>query len=365
MKLHTPFYGKHVESKAKFLKAPGFYLQVPESFTTVEEEVRMVRERAGFIDYTCLQGKLVVLGKDARELLQKLLVNDINKIEPGRALYSMVLDGSGKIIDDLILNWEEDNVFALETGATEATFEWLNHQATGMDVYIVKMNEAKLSLQGPKSKDVLQKAVDVSELKYFSFMHGQLRDIPVRIARLGFTGERGYELTVAPEYAHALWDALIELGKEFDVGPYGLMAGRVCATEKGYLWGLDFYEGSSPLELGLGWMVAFDKGDFFGRQELIKRKEEGLKTKLMGFELPDEKSAPPIGAELVLDSKNVGGVNKSFYGYTLQKMIGTCRVQSEVAEEGRTLEAVWEDGRTTVTLRSKKWYDPENKRVKE
>ena len=222
-----------------------------------------------------------------------------------------------------------------------------------------------LALQGPKSREILQKAMDLKDLPYYSLKKDKLGDIPVLIARVGYSGELGYELYVYPEYAHELWDTIIELGKEYNVGPYGLGATQLLGVEKGYIGGSDFYEGSTPLEVGLGWTVGFDKGDFIGKEALLKRRSEGLKTKLMGFEVSDPKVVASAKDNLVKEGKMVGQVtSQGAYGPTIGKSIGRGWVEIKYANKGEELELEHEGKRTKIKLTSTKFYDPENKIVR-
>lgn len=297
LKLLTPFYGKHLEYEATLIDVRGW--QLAAVYTSVDKEYRMVREQAGFIDYS-FQNAIAVAGKDAFNLLQQILVNDTRKISLGRAIYSSILDETGKILDDTIAFWVEENLFIINGLFTkQQTIGWLKKHASGFEVSLIEVGTCFLALQGPKSRDVLQKAVNIKDLPYFSLKPDKLGDIPVLIARCGFSGEIGYELYVYPEYAHELWDTLIELGKEHNVRPYGMGVSGILTVKKGYLTGSDFYEGSTPLELGLGGTVAFDKGDFIGREALLKRKSDGLKTKLMGFEVADPKVVASANDTLV------------------------------------------------------------------
>jgi len=291
-------------------------------------------------------------------------VNDLRKIFPGKSIYSTILDETGKVIDDIVLFWVEENLFILNGLKKQQVYEWLKKNALGSDVHITEMGNGMLAFQGPKSRDALQKAVNIEDLSYYGLTQDKINDIPVLIVRVGFTGELGYELYVYPEYAHGLWDTLIELGKDYNGGPYGMVAGRVLALEKGYLLSSDFYEGSSPLEVGLGWTVAFDKEDFIGKEALLRRRSEGLKTKLMGFEVSEPKVVASIGDNLVKEGRVVGRVTRAGYGHTIGKSIGRGWVDITYAKEGEELEVEHEKKRTKIKMVvHPRWYDPEGKKT--
>ena len=361
MKLLTPFYGKHVEYKAEMIDLFGW--QMAAVYTSPEEEYRMVRERAGFTEYS-FNSLLAVVGKDAFTFMQKVLVNDLGKISPGRMMYSSILDEKASLVEDSTILWVEDNYFFINAGFNkQGLMEHLKKNASGLEAYIVDTGSCFLSFQGPKSREILQKAMNVKDLPYFGVKRDKLGDIPVLIDRAGFTGELGYEFYVHSSHAHALWDALVELGKEYKVGPYGLAVTEITGIEKGYLFGPDYYEEGTPLEWGLGWTVAFDK-DFLSKKALLKRKSEGLKTKLVGFEVSDPEVVAATEDKLLKGGNVVGKVTNATYGIAVGKSIGRGRVNIEYANAGEELEVEQEGKRTKVTVaKNYRWYDPENKIV--
>ena len=363
MKLLTPFYAKHLEYGATLIDVRGW--QLAAVYTSIEEDYRRVRERAGFIDYS-FQSAIAVAGRDAFSFLQKMLVNDLRKISPGRVIYSSILDETGKILDDSLVFWVEENLFIFNGLFTKKqTIEWFKKHTPGFEVSILELGTCFLALQGPKSRDVLQKAMDVKDLSYFNLKQDKLGDIPVLIARCGFSGEIGYELYVHPEYAHELWDTITELGKEYNVGPYGMGVSGILSMDKGYIAGADFYEGSTPLEVGLEWTVAFDKGDFIGKEALLKRKSEGLKTKLMGFEVVDPKVVASTNDNLIKEGRVVGRATyRGSYSPAIRKSLGRGWVEIKYAREGEELELEHEGKKTKIKLASKKWYDPADKLVR-
>jgi len=366
MNLVTPFYAKHLEYKGRMADCLGW--QLPLVYTSPEEEYRMVRERAGFTDYSMVT-PLAVVGKDAFDFLQKVLVNDLRKISPGRMIYSSILDEKGSFLADGTTFWVEDEYFILnylDEGVgvkKEELIEWLKKNATGLEVYIVDTGLCWLAFQGPKSRDILQKVVNVADLPFFGLKQDKIGDIPVLITRAGYTGEIGYEFYIHWSYAHELWDFLMEVGREYNVGPYGWTAMEMHAMEKGYLWGDEYQD--TPLEWGLGWTVAFDKGDFISKEALLKRKSEGLKHKLVGFEASDPKIVAVTGDKLFKGNSIVGEVTNAAYSIILGKSLVRARVNIEYTSAGEKLDLEQNGRRTNVIVaKSYRWYDPENKIVK-
>lgn len=363
MRLLTPFYGKHLEHGAKMVDVGGW--QLASIYTSVEEEYHMVRERAGFIDYS-FQYTIAIGGKDAFNFMQKILVNDLRKIKPGKGIYSSLLYETGKMVNDAVVLWLEERLFLIVGGRNKIeALNWLNKKKTGFEVSIVSMNLGMLCLQGPKSREILQKKIDLKDVPYFGVTEGNLGDTPVIIARVGFTGELGYELYVYPEYAHELWDTVVELGKEYKVGPYGLAASRPLSVEKGYVSSADLYEDSSPLELGLEWTVAFDKSDFFGKEALLKRKKEGLKTKWVTFEVSDPKVIATAKDNLLKSGKVVGQVTSNgVYSFAVGKSLGNAWVETKFANEGEEMELEHEGKLAKVKVTKRRWYDTGARKVR-
>jgi aminomethyltransferase len=367
MALVSPFYSKQIEYGGQFIDF-GFGWQIPSFYSSVEEEYWMIRKRAGIFD-SSFNSSLAIVGGDALIFLQKVLVNDLRKIHPGKAIYSTMVDENGEIVDDATVFWVEKDFF-IYNGYPDKhrVMNWLEEKSKGLDVFIVDMNLCNLALQGPKSREILRKVVNVSDLPYLGIKQDKLGNIPVLIARVGWTGELGYEFYISPEYAHDLWDDLIELGKEHNVRPYGDGAAVTAAMEKGYLIGhklFDFYPGSSPLEVGLGWTVAFDKADFVGKEALLERRSRGLRTKLMGFEVSDPKVVASATDNLLKNGKVVGKVTcNGAYGPTIGRSIGRGWVEINYANEGEELEIEHENKKTKIKLARYRWYDPEGKRVR-
>lgn len=363
MKLYTPFYSKHVEHGVQW--QPSGLWQKPAVYTSVEEEYRMVRERVGFIDYS-FQSMFVIAGRDAFGLLQKTLTNDLRKISPNKTLFSPILNETGAIIDVTIVFWIEENLFIVngeEEPMKQLTHETLKKNARGLDVYVIERGKGVLALQGPKSREVLQKAMNVDDLPFSSVKQDKLSEIPIIIARGGYTGELGYDISVYPEYAHELWDTLMELGKEYKVSPYAAPE-PIFPLEKGMVSTADFYEGSTPLEVRLAWSVGFDKGDFTGKDALLRRRSEGLKTKLVGLEVSDPEVIAAKGDNLIKEGKVVGQVTRGAYGPAVGKSIGFGWVEIEYAKEEEELEIEHEGKRVKIEVVRGRWYDPENKKMR-
>jgi len=213
---------------------------------------------------------------------------------------------------------------------------------------------ALLAVQGPKSLLTLQKLtdVDLSQIKYYHFVKGKLADVEMIISRTGYTGELGFELyfEAKPDVCRKVWDAVIEAGKEFNIAPVGLGARDTLRTEMGYmLYGNDIDETTNPLEAGLDWIVKFDKGDFIGRESLLKVKGEGLKRRLVGFIL-DDKIPPRHGNEIFKDGQKIGYVTSGTFSPILERGIGMGYVEIKSANPGEKITVVARGRELTGTL---------------
>jgi aminomethyltransferase len=364
--LRNPGYSKYMEHDAVLVPIPEIGWDFQIEFTSVEKELKMIRESAGFVDYS-FNNIIAVMGREATAFLQKILVNDVSKIKPGRILYSPVVDDEGSMVDEVTVFCLKEDYYLYNGGIVkDRANEWLAQKAVDFDVYLAHTGHCLMSVQGPKSRDILKNHIDIEGMQYYDLRETRFKDIPVIVGRLGYTGELGYELYCHYEQISNLWDNLLEIGKEYGMGPYGMGATDILSIEKGYMHPLDFYEGASPLELGLGWTVAFDKGDFYGRDALLKRKEEGLKTKLIGFEATDPDFPLDHFLPVFKNNEKVGEVTHFGPGLSVGKsFLGRAWVNIDLANEGEEIEIENEGKRTTVKVTLQKdWYDPGNKKVK-
>ncbi len=362
----SPAYSKYLEHNATVFPIPEIDWELQIEFAPVEEELKMIREAAGFVDYS-FNNIIAVMGKQAKEFLQKLLVNDLNKIQPGRTIYSPLVDDKGSVIDEATVFCLKEDYF-LYNGSImkEVADKWLAQQALNYDVYLAYTGHCLLAVQGPKSRDILKNHIDIDGMNYFDVKEAEFKNIPLIVGRLGYSGEIGYELYCHYEQVGSLWDGLMDIGKDQGLGPYGLEATEILSIEKGYLTPTDFYEGSTPLELGLGWTVSFDKEDFFGKQALMERKEQGLKTRLVGFEVKDTDFTLESGLPLYKGNEKVGEVTQCGPGITVGKhFLARAWVDIDVAKDGEAIEVEKDGSRTTVNvILEKDWYDPGGKKLR-
>jgi aminomethyltransferase len=306
--------------------------------------------------------KYRVTGVDALRFLNRLVTRDVSKAPIGGMLYTPWCDSRGKIIDDGTIAHLGENEYRLTSA--EPNVRWLADNAIGLDVQIEDVGEqiATLSLQGPKSRDLLMTLTDapLGQLKYYEFVDTKIDGTPVMISRTGYTGDLGFELWVAAKQAEKLWDAVVKAGKAFALQPAGIWALDVARIEAGLIMlDIDYTpankamtdaQTSTPLELGLNWAISWKKGNFVGRKALAEEKERGSTSIFMGLEIDHEEferqhhalglTVPyPFMAwraviPLYADGKQVGYATSGVWSPTLKKYIAFGHLHPSHAEPG-------------------------------
>ncbi len=337
----TPFYEKHRAAGAKLIEFGGYEMPVQYPAGIVQEHLT-VRTKVGVFDVSHM-GEFEVRGTGAAAFLQQMTVNDIAKLEEGKAQYSAMLYDNGGIVDDLLVYHAGDHYLLVVNASNRAKdLEWLRSHAAG-DVRVDDVSDrtALLAVQGPKSLATLQPltSLDLSSLGYYRFRVAEVAGVQTIVSRTGYTGELGFELYFEAEEAraHAVWDAIFESGGEFGIAPVGLGARDTLRLEMGYcLYGNDIDQTTHPLEAGLGWITKIGKGEFIGKQSLVKATSVGLQRKLVGFTLP-EKNLARHGFVLKDKGNPVGKVTSGTFSPSLQRGIGMGYVSAGMAQPGRTV----------------------------
>jgi len=324
---HTPFFEIHKQLGAKIVEFAGFMM--PLQYSGINDEHITVRRGVGVFDVSHM-GEIWIKGAKAFALTQYITSNDIQKLKPGKALYSVMPNGKGGIVDDLIVYQYSDDKYMLVVNAAniEKDYKWIlkQNENFGAEVENASDNIAQLAIQGPKAMEVLQKLTDInlSEIKFYHFVESTLAGVDnVIISNTGYTGSGGFELYFYPQYAQQIWKAIFEAGKDFGIKPAGLGARDTLRLEMGYcLYGNDIDETTSPIEAGLGWIVKFTEGNnFIDREYLWKQKNEGIKRKLVGFEML-KKAIPRHGYKIYsIDEKQIGYITSGTMSPMLKKGI--------------------------------------------
>ena len=317
----TPLEAEHVALGAKMGPFAGW--SMPIEYAGTLSEHRAVRERVGLFDLTHL-GKVDVTGPDALAVVQRSVTNDVSKVEVGSAQYSMVLNEAGGIVDDLLVyRLAEDRYFvvpnAANTAAVHATL--LEEAGTANADVVVHETWAFLAVQGPRAVEVVGTVfAEAADLDYMQATETTYGDVPVVLARTGYTGEVGFELFPPEEVVVALWRDLLEAGDAFQLEPVGLGARDTLRLEMGYpLHGQDIGPDRTPLEAGASWAVSFDKGDFRGRPALVRQKEEGIPARLWGLRMTDRVIPRAHMPVLRLDGSPAGETTSGTFSPTLRQ----------------------------------------------
>ena len=349
----TAFFEIHQRSGAKIVDFAGY--EMPVQYSGIIEEHKRVRERVGVFDVSHM-GEVEVWGRDALAFVQRITINDAAKLTDGRVQYSAMCYDDGGIVDDLLVYHMGDHYMLVINAANIAKdVTWMQQHLSG-DVRIKNRTDdiSLLAIQGPRSLATLQKLTqaDLSGVEYYHFIRHKLAGVDMVISRTGYTGELGFEIYFPSDVktGEKVWNAVMEAGKEFGIGPVGLGARDTLRLEMGFcLYGHDIDQTTHPIEAGLGWITKADKGDFIGRPAILKAKQEGVKRKLVGFTLGD-KAFPRQGYTLNADGASTGKVTSGTFSPTLDKGIGMGYVNVAHAKTGRPISIVIREREIPATI---------------
>ncbi|NCF70018.1 MAG: aminomethyl transferase family protein [Chloroflexi bacterium] len=359
-----------------------------------EREYFAIRNSAAMIDVSPLF-KYEISGPDAAHVVDRIITRDVSKCRVEQVMYSPWCDEAGKVIDDGTIARLDENHFRIT--AADPNLRWFQDVGFGFEAQVTDVSSqlAALSLQGPNSRAILKEIVsgiDFDQLKYFWLARGQVDDFPLTVTRTGYTGDLGYELWVRPQHAESLWDRLVEAGDRYAVLPAGMVALDKVRIEAGLLLiEVDYISShharieaqkSSPFELGLGWAVSLDAGNFIGRKALRAEKERGSPWAFIGLEIDwvdlerlfDKVNLPPqvpgrasrLAVPLYKNGKQIGQITSSTFSPLLKKYIGLGTVLSEHAAIGTRveIEITVEYGRERgqATIAKTPFFNPQRKR---
>ena len=334
---NTPFTNKHIALGAKMAEFAGY--NMPISYTGINDEHAAVRKNAGVFDVSHM-GEFILKGEYALDLIQRVTSNDASKLANGKAQYSCLPNDKAGIVDDLLVYCiEENKVYMLVVNASniEKDWNWISkHNTKGAEMHNISDKTCLLAIQGPNATKILQPLteMDILNLKYYTFVKGRFAAVDnVVVSATGYTGAGGVEIYFedkdgAPD---KIWDAIFQIGGPQGLKPIGLGARDTLRLEMGFcLYGNDIDDTTSPLEAGLGWITKFTK-EFTAKNILEKQKAEGIKRKLVGFEMID-KGIPRHNYEIKDASGNkIGYVTSGTQSPSLQKAIGMGYVTVENA----------------------------------
>jgi aminomethyltransferase len=327
----TPLYEEHNALGARLVGFSGW--EMPVQYEGIKAEHQAVRRAVGLFDVSHM-GEAVFRGPDAEEAVQRLVTRDVSRLETGQAGYSAVCYEDGGTVDDvLVYRRPEDFLVVVNAANREKDLDHFRENTGDLDVEVADESDdwALLALQGPQAVGLLQNLTDadLSNLKYYRFLEGEVAGTKAMISRTGYTGEDGFEIYLSPDDAPRVWRELLEAGAT----PAGLGARDTLRLEAGMcLYGNELDPETTPLEAGIGFAVHLDKEqEFIGQEALIREKEEGLRKKLVGFEV-EGRGIARHDHPVKVEDETVGRVTSGTLSPTLNKAIGLALVSLGVED---------------------------------
>lgn len=315
--------------------------ELPQQYGSVRDEHLAVRQRAGLFDLSHM-GRLEVRGPRAGDYLQRLLTNDVTRLEPGHAQYTLLCREDGGILDDLVVYRVGEDDFKVVVNASNRLKDlaWMHdHAPPGIELRDRTGEVSLLALQGPRAGDVLRVLdFDIDALTHFGFTEERaLAGVPVLISRTGYTGEDGVEVFVSAERADQVWDGILAAGRGLGVTPCGLGARDACRLEAALrLYGHDIDESTNAYEVGLGWVVKLGKGEFVGRDALTVVKEAGPRRETIGLNC-DGRAIPRHGCPVHVDGRRIGAVSSGTFSLWLKRGIAMAMVERGAVVPGEAV----------------------------
>jgi aminomethyltransferase len=351
----TALFSAHQKLGAKLIDFGGW--EMPVQYTSITEEHLAVRNAAGIFDISHM-GEVTVSGAAAAEFLNQLLTNDIKKLTPGLGQYTLMCNERGTVIDDLYAYRLCGDVYFLVINASriEADVAWMQAQAakfprrSELTLTDASHNYAAVAVQGPRVKDFINDVISgasisamrvarVTDLKKNEIGGFKFENQSVLVSRTGYTGEDGFEIVGSDESIQHLWDKFISVGQSFGLKPAGLGARDTLRTEVCYpLYGHELDEETTPIETGVGFFVALDKGEFNGRSVLAEQKASGVKKKCVAFKMTNKSAPPRPHYPIWANGASVGEVVSGTQSPSLNLGIGMGYVPPEFAKPDTKIE---------------------------
>lgn len=391
----TPFYDFHLRSSRGLVKGGGDFI-FPTSYTSPVEEHLNVRRNVGMQDLSTM-GEVDIKGPGAERLVRRLLVNEVQDMEPGQLRYSTMCNEDGGVIDDVTVYKFSDEHFMVvaSSGPRLKTCRWIHAHAIGSSAYVTDVTAAVALpvVQGPRSRQFLKtmaEEIDLDGLRFFRFASCKVGEVELIISRSGYTGELGYELYTPADQASVLWEDLLKRGAEFDLRPYGVAAMQSLRIEKALpLYGPDISEENTPFQLGLSRWIRFDKRDFMGREALLRIQEKGIEKRWVGLVLESDvpatsgakiygvgdvatyreeiETGPEAGGredEVLPGERAVGRVTSSAWGPTVGKTLALAYVDVAHSWPGNNLVVEINGRPVPARVANTPFFDPEMARAR-
>ncbi len=356
----TPLASAHRHLNARMVDFAGW--NMPVQYKSIVAEHMCVRTKVGLFDVSHM-GEFLVRGDGAKAFVQYVIANDIDKLtEPNSALYTQFVMENGGTVDDLIVyRRNEDYLLVVNASNIEKDWQWLKKHVGAfpqVDLLDISEQTGLLALQGPKAIELLSKVLktNLASMPSFSYGVGTIDGTAISFGRTGYTGEDGLEIFIPAEKVEAVWNTLLDAGKEFGLEPCGLGARDTLRLEAGLpLYGHELDDQTSPIEAGLGWSVKLDKGSFLGRDALSQQKQQGLKKKIICLRA-DGKALPRQGYSVHADGKQIGTITSGSQGIFVGFPIAFAVVESGFGKIGTQMQIAIRDQLVNATVVSRPFY---------
>lgn len=362
----TPLFDNHVSRGAKMVPFAGW--EMPVQYVGVIPEHISTRSAAGLFDVSHM-GEVFVTGAQAEKAIQALTCNDISVMSDGRAQYNAIINHNGGVVDDIIVYRfsKERYLICVNASNTDKDYAWFQKYNTcNAHFENVSSEYGQIALQGPKALSIFEKLSKKSgdarsqqalQLKAFHFLEARLCGAEIIVARTGYTGEDGFEFFVPASHSAALWEALLEIGALDGLSPVGLGARDSLRLEACYpLHGHELGDDISAIESGLGWIVKLDKGDFIGKEVLMRHKKEGTARSLAGFFVDDPGIARHGDKVFDASGAELGWVTSGTKTPTLNRALGLAIVATSKSAVGQALFIEVRGKRLKSTVAKRPFY---------
>jgi glycine cleavage system T protein (aminomethyltransferase) len=354
----TPLFERHQAAGAKFVDFGGW--EMPVQYSSILEEHKAVRTAVGLFDVSHM-GEIEIRGPRALEVVQRLTTNDASKLGISQVQYSTLCYPHGGIVDDLtVYRLGPEHFFLCVNAANiDQDLAWIIEQAHGdADIINTSAQIAQLALQGRQAQVTLQPLCNIplDSIRYYWSAKGRVQGLEALISRTGYTGEDGFEIYCSAAQGPELWNYLIDAGTPYGIRPIGLGARDTLRLEMGYaLYGNDLTADTTPLQAGLGWIVKLNKGDFIGRDALLKERADGVTRRLVGLEMID-RGVARAHYHILGDGKVVGEMTSGTVSPSLNKSIGLGYVRTSYAKTGTSLQVDIRGKSTQARVASTPFY---------
>jgi aminomethyltransferase len=324
---------------AKMVSFGGW--EMPVEYTGIIAEHLAVRRAAGVFDVSHM-GEIEIEGREALAVVQKVTCNNATRLAIGQAQYSGLMTPAGTFVDDLVVHKISDTHYFLCVNAVNQDKDYehvVSHNTFEAQVSNAGERYTQLALQGPKALRILQRftPVQLEQIRYYRFTFGPVNGVQCLIARTGYTGEDGFEIYFAPEHSEKMWFDLLEAGKAEGLLPCGLGARNTLRLEACFcLYGHEIDDTTTVWEANLGWICKLDKGEFLGREALLRQKEQGPRRILAGFEMVDPQIARD-GYPVYANDQEIGRVTSGSRAPYLSTNVGLAYVPVALSAPGTSV----------------------------